>query len=79
MMLVFEAIEGPFRPSSCLLARPACNGAECLLGGMLSQLNSTFANYFRQHTLADLAPGSWLKTLKNLPKGKAPTTPSVDL
>lgn len=78
LMDVFEAIEGPFCPATCLLARPACNGAECLLGGMLSELNSTFEHYFRRHTLADLAPGSWLKTLKNFPKGKAPTILSVD-
>ncbi len=78
LMHVFEAIEGPFQPSTCLLARPACNGTGCLLGGMLAELNTTFEDYFRQHTLADLAPGTWLTTLKQLPQGKTPATPSAD-
>ena len=78
LMDVFEALEGPFRPSTCLLARPVCDGTRCVLGGMLSELNTTFEHYFRKHTLADLAPGAWLKTLRHRPQGKTPATPSAD-
>lgn len=35
---VFEAIDGPFDQSECLLGTPVCDG-ECVLGDVLSEVN----------------------------------------
>jgi Rrf2 family protein len=36
---VYEAIEGPLVPRSCLFGRPVCNG-QCILGDLLHSVNT---------------------------------------
>lgn len=54
LLEVYEAIEGPLRESECLLAQPVCGG-ECILGGLLSTLNSQVRDYLARMKVADLA------------------------
>lgn len=51
---VYEAIEGPLRPTDCLLARPVCGSRGCLLGDLLKSVNRQVDEYLRATTLADL-------------------------
>jgi Rrf2 family protein len=50
---VFEAIEGPLEPSSCLLARPVCDGS-CILGGLLEKVNRSVSEVLSRTTLASI-------------------------
>lgn len=47
---VYEAIDGKFRPSSCLLNRQNCEH-KCLLGGLISSLNTQVEEYFKNTKL----------------------------
>mgnify|MGYP000879180062 CR=1 FL=1 len=55
LMEVYEAIEGPFHPSDCLLGRPACDGRKCVLGGLVQSVNGQVRQYLTETTLAQLA------------------------
>ncbi len=55
LMEVFEAIEGPYRPSDCLLGHPACDGKNCVLGGLVESVNGQVRAYLSGTTLAQLA------------------------
>jgi Rrf2 family transcriptional regulator, nitric oxide-sensitive transcriptional repressor len=52
---VYEAVEGPLQLSDCLFGEPACQGSQCMLGGLVSFVNKTFSGYLRRTTVADLA------------------------
>lgn len=60
LMDVYEAIEGPYHPSDCLLGRPACDGAKCVLGGLVQSVNGQVRAYLSGTTLAQLAKASKL-------------------
>lgn len=55
LMDIYEAIEGHFEPAHCLLPKPACDGKNCILGGMISSINHQVQDYLRKTTLAQLA------------------------
>ena len=50
---IYEVTEGPLPGRNCLLNRPACNG-QCILGGLLSQVEDQVKTYFSQTRLSDL-------------------------
>jgi len=54
LLEVYEAIDGPLRPSTCLLDRQTCNG-NCILGGLLGQANQLVADHFESRRVSDLA------------------------
>lgn len=52
---VFEAIEGPLNPSSCIsLHKPSfCQGSACVLGGLTLSINNQVKQYLASHRVAD--------------------------
>jgi len=52
---VFEAIEGPVEPAACLFGIPLCDGASCVLGKVIVDVNNTLFKYLAEKTLADIA------------------------
>jgi len=51
---VYEAIEGPIRDESCLLAERACSKGACILGDAVHTMSSMFKNRLRQTKISDL-------------------------
>ncbi len=54
MLEVYEAIEGPLAPSTCLLATRICDGSRCILGDLLRTVNSSVREYLSKTRLSDL-------------------------
>jgi Rrf2 family protein len=55
LLQVYEAVEGPLAPSSCLLGGRRCNGQSCILGGLLDVVNRQVMDYLSNTRLASLA------------------------
>lgn len=51
---IYEAIEGPVVPSSCISGTPVCTRAQCILGGLTDSVNRQFVEYMSQTLLKDL-------------------------
>ena len=51
---VFEAIEGRMQPVQCLLKTRACNGKQCILGGMVRKVNKETLDYLSATKLSEL-------------------------
>lgn len=51
LLEVFEAVEGPIGKAGCLLGVPACDGMDCVLGGLLVSVHEQVKNYFANTTL----------------------------
>ena len=49
---VYEAIEGTFKPSSCLLKKDKCE-QECIMGGLLTSINKQVEEFFGAKKLSD--------------------------
>jgi Rrf2 family protein len=54
LLEVYEVIDGPLSPSACLLGKPVCNGAECILGKLLGDVNRQVRSYLASTKLSDL-------------------------
>ena len=54
LLEVYETIEGPLRPTTCLFGSPVCGRAACIFGGFLAEFDERFRAYLRRTTLADL-------------------------
>jgi Rrf2 family protein len=54
LLEVYEAIEGDFWASNCLLSKKVCKGEKCILGGLLKTLNQEVMNYLRNTRLSEL-------------------------
>ena len=52
---VFEAVEGGFRPTDCLLPRRICSGRSCVFGDLVVSLNDRVLDYMRSTRISDLA------------------------
>jgi Rrf2 family protein len=52
---IWEAIEGPLAPSSCLLESRECPGKGCLLGGLLELVNRQVLDYLSSTKLSSFA------------------------
>ena len=55
LLEVFEAIEGPVEPATCLFGIPLCDGASCVLGKLIVDVNNTLFEYLAEKTLADIS------------------------
>lgn len=49
---IYEAIDGKFKPSGCLLNRPSCQQA-CIMGGLMNSINKQVEDYFLKTTLIE--------------------------
>ena len=54
LLAVFEAIEGPLGAGHCLLGRPECPRADCVLGKLIADVNAEVRTYLAQTKLSDL-------------------------
>lgn len=50
----YEAIDGPLRPSNCLMQHRACQGRGCILGDMLDTINNDVRNHLSSQRLSEL-------------------------
>lgn len=55
LLEVYEAIEGPVEDSACLLKKPVCPGGKCIMGDLLSSLNTRIRKTLSETSLADAA------------------------
>jgi Rrf2 family protein len=54
LLEVFEAIEGRFEPSQCLLSSAICDGDTCILGKIVLEANSMLRDRLRATTLEEV-------------------------
>jgi Rrf2 family protein len=54
LLEVFEAIEGRFEPSQCLLSSAICEGDDCILGKIVVEANSMLRTRLEETTLVDV-------------------------
>lgn len=54
LLEVYEAVEGPLRPGSCLLGKPLCGRGQCILGDLISSVNHQVIDYLSGTTLDKL-------------------------
>jgi Rrf2 family protein len=54
LLEIFEAIEGPFEPSQCLLSSAICDGDNCILGRIVVEANSMLRERLEETTLVDV-------------------------
>ncbi len=47
LMEVVEAVEGPYRPTTCLFEVPICKGDGCIFGNLLVDLDEMVVSYLR--------------------------------
>ena len=57
LLEVFEAIEGRFEPSQCLLSSSICDGDTCILGKILVEANNLLRARLEETTLVDVEAG----------------------
>jgi Rrf2 family protein len=55
LLEIFEAIEGPFRPSNCLLGGVLCGGRKCIFGELIKSVNEKVLTYLSETRLGELA------------------------
>lgn len=51
LMQIYEAVEGPWKPSCCLYSSPRKCGCCCLMRGMLESINKTFSDFMNGRTI----------------------------
>ena len=54
LLEVYEAIEGRFTPSECLLGTPVCGGEKCIMGGLLETVDRQVKEYLSGTKLSEL-------------------------
>ena len=54
LLEVYEAMEGSFPASNCLLSTRICKGYKCILGGLIKHLNQEVVDYLKNTRLSDL-------------------------
>ncbi len=54
LMEIYEALEGPFSYSDCLLSERICSGESCIMGDLLRAVNKRIEEYFNGTRLSDL-------------------------
>lgn len=52
---IYEIIEGPLTPRSCLLGHPICRGEKCILGGLVERLGEQVRSYLAGTRVSDLS------------------------
>lgn len=54
LLEVIEAVDGPLPRSTCLLGRPICGEAGCILGSLMHDIHKQVNDYLSGTTLADM-------------------------
>jgi Rrf2 family protein len=54
LLEVYEAIEGPLKPATCLFRETICGGKHCILGDCLKHASRDVKAHFSNTRLADL-------------------------
>jgi DNA-binding IscR family transcriptional regulator len=54
LLEVFEAIEGRFEPSQCLLSSSICEGDDCILGKIVVEANTMLRTRLEETTLTEV-------------------------
>lgn len=54
LLEIFEAIEGRFEPSQCLLSSAICDGDSCILGKIVVEANSMLRGRLQATTLEEV-------------------------
>ena len=54
LLEIFEAIEGRFEPSQCLLSSAICDGDNCILGSIVLEANNMLRTRLEETTLDDV-------------------------
>ena len=54
LLEVYEAIDGPLSPTTCLFGTPICNGRGCIMGDVLKSLNEETRAYLAGTTVSDV-------------------------
>lgn len=54
LLEVFEAIDGPFEPTECLMHDRTCGQLGCLFGDLLGNINRQVREYLEGRTLEDV-------------------------
>lgn len=54
LLEIYEAIEGDFLPSNCLLTTKVCRGEKCILGNLLKTLNREVMDYLKGTKLSEI-------------------------
>jgi len=54
LLEIFEAIEGRFEPSQCLLSSSICDGDDCILGKIVVDANTMLRARLEETTLIDV-------------------------
>lgn len=49
---IYEAIDGKFKPSTCLLNKPSCQH-ECIMGSLTNSINKQVEEFFKNTKLTD--------------------------
>ncbi|HBG48509.1 MAG TPA: Rrf2 family transcriptional regulator [Cyanobacteria bacterium UBA9971] len=49
---IYEAIDGKFKPSACLLNKPSCSHA-CIMGDLMNSINKQIEEYFSKTKLTE--------------------------
>ena len=52
---IYEAVEGKFRMTDCMLDEPCCEENNCIMGSLISSVNLEILEYFRSRKLSDFA------------------------
>ena len=51
---IYEAMEGPYRPSDCLFDKPVCGGNPCIMGPSLHLMNRQLFQWLSETRLPQL-------------------------
>ncbi len=51
---IYEAAEGPFEQKDCLFTEPACDGDECIFGGLLGSVDVQMKQHLEHKNLSEL-------------------------
>jgi Rrf2 family protein len=54
LLQVYEAIEGPLKPATCLFRQTICDGRQCILGDCLKAANRDIKKHLSQTRLSEL-------------------------
>ena len=56
LMEIYQTMEGPLNTRTCMLARPVCDGTNCLLGNLVSVMYQQISTHLSNTSLADVSP-----------------------
>mgnify|MGYP003702687637 FL=1 len=54
LLEAYEAIDGPLRPSTCLMGHKVCRDRGCILGGLLEEINRDVRQHLSSQRLSEL-------------------------